>query len=157
MPIVFSRSGTVTADTQWDFDKIDLSPFRRLTVEVKLTANAAAAAGDTLNVYLQERKQGNAWSDRAALVQLIGTMLSGEVRQLNLSAEGPLSDTEESYEPSGSTGGSRLTAGLVINGPFAPNYRDFGVGMATAWRFDLDITNVTGPSFPLKITVYGDE
>lgn len=160
--LVFSYAGTVTADGQQEFPQLDLSSSKRLSVEFKLTGNAAAAAGDTLDVYLQSRSDLNAWDDRIRLAQVIGTALSGELQNATLSSAPPLGDTEEVYEPNGSTGGSRLAASTVRNGSFPGLYRASATGQGstnmpgTAWRFDFDITSVSAPSFPISLKVYAE-
>jgi hypothetical protein len=153
---VWTKSGTITADAQWELDPLDYSRADEITLEVVLTGNAGADANDKLNVRLQSRTQANKWTDRIALDQLTGAMLAGEVREGVLQKFGTLSDSEEQGEPSGSTGGSRLTAGTVKNGSFPGRYRNSGVGTETGWRVDLDITDATDPSFPITLNVYAD-
>lgn len=160
--MVYTRSETVTADAQWELDPIDLSHADELHLEVLLTGNAGALAGDTLNVRLQSRTNANKWTDRIAIRQLIGTMTSGEYTQSVNQKFGTFSDSEETDETSGSTGAARLTAGTVRNGPFPGVYRPAATGAGATnmpgagWRVDLDITSASAPSFPVTISVYAD-
>jgi hypothetical protein len=153
--IVYHRAGNVVADGQWELDALDLSWADLLRISVKLTGDSTGTS-PTLNIYLQSRGAFGIWNDRAAFPQLVGADNTGEARVLNLSKFGDLSDAEESYEPSGSSGGSRLTAGTVRNGPFPGNYRNKGVGIETAWRFDFDIGGTDTPTFPLELWVEAD-
>lgn len=157
MKLVYEYTGTITADAIVELPPLDLSRADQLYMEAYLTGNAADAVGDTLNIYLQNRWQAGVWSDRVALSQLTGDMLAGELRDAALSKFGSLSDTEEAAEPSGSTGGSHLTAGTVRNGPFPPRFRAAGVNaQATAWRVNFDATVVGSASWPIAIYIYAD-
>lgn len=159
--IVYHRAGSITANGQWEFDPIDLSHCDNLRITVKLTGNSTGTS-PTLSIYLQSRSAFGLWNDRAAFPQLVDADNTDEARVLNLNKFGDLSDTEESYEPSGSTGGSRLTAGTVRNGPFPGVYRGNvlgGVGEnmpGPSWRFDFVIGGSASPTFPIEIWVEGD-
>lgn len=155
--IVYHRAGTISADGQWELDALDLSWADLLRISIKLTGNSGGTT-PTLNVYLQSRGAFGLWNDRAAFPQLVDADNSGEAWVLNLSKFGDLSDTEEGYEPTGSSGGSRLSPGangVVRNGPFPGNYRNKGVGIETAWRFDFDVGG-TEPTWPLEIWIEAD-
>lgn len=154
--LVFTKSGTITADTQWELPALDLSRADAISMEAILTANAGASVSDTLNIRLQSRRQTNKWNDRIALRQLTGDMTSGELTDGVLQKFGTFSDSEETGEPSGSTGASRLTAATVRNGAFPGRYRNAGVGTETAWRVDFDATVVGALSFPVTVNIYAD-
>lgn len=161
--LVYKRSGTVTADTQWELDALDLSQSDQLEVHLEVTGSVTGTS-PTLNVYLQSRNESGLWEDRVAFTQLSGTGLSGEALKAILQKFGTLSDDEEESEPSGSASASRLTAGTVKNGGFPRPYRRGNVTgatgdrtqmPATAWRFDLDVGGTT-PSFPIELLVFAD-
>lgn len=154
--LVFSYSGTLTADTQVELDPVDLSNADEIHLETILTGAAGQTSSDKLNVRLQSRTQANRWCDRVALAHFDGGMSAGELKEATLQKFGTFSDSEETDEPSGSSGGSRLTAGSVRNGPFPGRYRNPGVGTESAWRVDLDLTFVGAASFPITVNVYTD-
>lgn len=149
-------SGTVTEDAQVELDAIDVSGFDEIYATIEITGAPGADGTDTLDVYLQSRSQANVWADRIAFDQLTGAMSEGELREATLQKFGTFSDGEEQGEPSGSTGGSRLTAGTVRNGAFPGRYRNPGVGTETAWRLDFQVTSGNAASFPVEVTIYGD-
>lgn len=149
--------GTGSATVNVELDKLDLSRGELIRMEVVLTA-ADTDAGDLLNIYLQNRWQSNIWMDRIASHQFLGTLSpsagSPEVREYTLSKFGDLTDSEEADEPYGSAGASHLTAGTVRNGPFAPRYRNPGVGTETGWRVSLVQVNTSTADAAFAGTVY---
>lgn len=138
------NTGTGTQTINEELSKLDLSNCVSILMEVILT-KALTDAGDTLNVYLQSRGRARVWNDRIAAAQLLGNMTvsesAPEVREYQLQQLGTLSDTEEAQEPSGSAGGSRLTAGTVRNGPFPGKYVDAAGAPGASWRVQFDVTD----------------
>lgn len=120
--LVFKNAFTLAAGTtNVNFDPLDLSDAAELQCELSVTATDTDA-GDTLDVYIQSTIDGVTWDDRVHFTQLIGTLSASagtpEALRATLQQFGAFSDTEEMSEPSGSAGGSRLTAGTVKNGGF---------------------------------------
>lgn len=146
-------SGTVTATGTDLIPAIDFSHGDQIHLSAVLTGNAGADANDKMDVYLQSRGANGQWDDRAHLAQFTGAMLSGEGREAVLSKFVTLADAEEASEPSGSTGAARLAAGAVKNGAFPGPYLQAGSPKAESWRLSIEVTTVTSPSFPVKITV----
>lgn len=156
---VFSKSGTLTADTQWELDPLALRD--EILVVVSLTGNSGGTT-PTLNARLQARFADGIWTDRISFAQLTDSDNSGEVRKAVIQEFGTFADAEELYEPSGSSGASRLTAGSVINGPFPPIYRGNVTGGVGAnnfpganWRLDFDLGGDT-PTWPIQVDIYAN-
>lgn len=122
---------------------INLSRFDEIFMEVVISTSENDP-DDTLNIYLQSRGQSGTWDDRIASAQFLGNGADALVRNYTLQSLGTLSDTEEASTPSGSTGGSRLTAGTVKNGAFPGLYRNKGVGTESSWRLDFQQVDGTG-------------
>jgi hypothetical protein len=115
--------------------KLDLSQADSITLRATIT-KAAEDAADTLNIRLQESWDGGVtWHTRIRLAEFTGDMSPStsapEVREGVAQQFGALADAEEALEPSGSAGGTDLSAGTVRNGHFAPAYRVGGVRAAT--------------------------
>jgi hypothetical protein len=111
--------GAETVNTE--LEKIDISGARKIRLDLTVD-KSDTDAGDTYDVYFQEADDGGFWHDRGHFEQITGSMspssTAPEIRTLVISCDSTIDSTEESYEPSGSAGGSRLAAGTVRNGPF---------------------------------------
>jgi hypothetical protein len=136
------NTGAGTQTITQDFDKFDLSYARAIVGKLTIT-NAATDAGDLLDVYLEERTNTLTWNQRARFDQILGSMspsgTAPEERTIVISADVNLDTTEESYEDTGSTGGTSLSAGTVRNGPFAGKLYSSGAPVATH-RARLEVT-----------------
>lgn len=140
---------------------LDLSHADLISVDLVVT-KADTDVADTLNVYLQDRRTGGTWNDRAALTTITGdlspSVTAPEVYNANIQKFGTLSDDEEESELSGSAGASRLTAGTVRNGPFPGLYRVAGYdGPRASWRIQLVVVDADNDAdFEGTVTVYAD-
>lgn len=147
----FSISGG-SATTNTELDAIDLSRAKSLRIEAFLTGKGSADAGDTLDIYFQEASDDvtPTWDDRAHLGDPGDTTTFDG--SLTVSAAAPekrvnqimcvgleLPAASESYEPSGSAGGSHLAVGEVIKG-LLKGKRYFGGAIAARHR--LSFVNV---------------
>lgn len=102
-----------------NLDPHDLSRAKMIRAQLTLTT-MDAASDDTLDVFLDETREGTYWNERLHSHQLDGSMTPTEIREYVVSADTPLDTTDEAYESTGSAGASDLAAGSVRNGPFAP-------------------------------------
>jgi hypothetical protein len=123
---------------------IDLSSADSLTLRAKIT-KAAEDAADTLNIRLQESPDGGVtWNTRARLAEITGDMSPStsapETREAMVQQFGALADAEEALEPSGSAGGTDLSAGTVRNGHLSPPSRTGGV-RTSAWRLQVVVVD----------------
>lgn len=133
------NTGAGSQTVNYNFDELDLSRADGLRFVLEVTGIATDVA-DTFDVYVQSRNLDGSWNDRVAFAQLTGDMANAEIRDAHLQQFGSLSDTEEMSEPSGSAGGSRLTAGTVKNGIFPGIYRD-STGPGPAWRCQVVVVD----------------
>jgi hypothetical protein len=154
---VWTYTGTITATGTEVLPAFNISNADEIQLVATLTGNAAAAAGDKIDIVLQSKTQNGIWDDRIRLRQLLGNMSSGEGDQGTVQKFGTFSDTEEAGEQSGSTGGSGLSAGTVKNGPFPPPFVAVGLAPASSWRLSWTVTSASAPSFPLYLAVVIDE
>ena len=126
-----------------ELDPLDLSRCDLIRVTVKLS-KAITDTADTFDVYLQCRGPDGKWEDRIHFSQLLGdlspTVADPEILVATLQQFGTLGDDEEESEPSGSAGGSRLSAGSVRNGAFPGRYHD-GTAPAASWRVQLVVVD----------------
>lgn len=129
-----------------------------LTVYLNVT-KADTDAADVLDVALQETRDGVTWHDRARFANVTGDLTASatapEVRRLVVQQFGSFADGEEELEPSGSAGGTRLTAGTVLNGPFPPLLRTGGTRQSS-FRLYIEVTDADNDAdFEGTIDVYG--
>jgi ribosomal protein L31 len=124
---------------------LDLSNAEALTLEVKITA-AGAAAGDILNVSLEDTVDGSNWNTRIRFDDLLGNMTEPEIRRASIIQIVSLASTEEMYETTGSTGATETPEGSVVNGPF-PGICRTSSGITPAWRIVYEVTSASAPSF----------
>jgi hypothetical protein len=128
------NTGVGTQTITETFDKFDLSRARAVIGKLTLT-KADTDAGDLLDVYFEERTNTLTWNQRARFEQVLGsgspTATDPEERTIVVSADVNLDTTEESYEDTGSLGGTALSAGTVRNGPFAGKLYSSGAPVAT--------------------------
>ena len=159
-PITFDTgAGSQTLNT--NLDSGDLSSCTSIYAIVRCT-KADTDATDTCDVYLQSRDQGGFWRDRihfgaqGAANTLIGSMspttADPEIRDGYLQQYGTLTDSEESDEPSGSAGASRLAVATVRNGGFPGLYRDV-TGMLPAWRIQAVVVEASTSNADFEFTV----
>lgn len=135
--------GTQNLNYEWGTLALDHADWLRCVLELTKTETDA---GDTANFYVQRRGPNGQWSDVIAFTQKIGSesgsVSTPEVLEANLQQAGTLSDTEETNEPSGSLGGSHLTAGTVRNGPFPGVYTDLtSKQRAASWRLRIEVVD----------------
>lgn len=137
---------TVTIDTgaggqtlNYNLDQLDLSNADWMRLTLTLT-KIDTDAGDTCDVYVQSRGKDGNWMDRAHFPQVLGTGSPTEIWTQVLQQGATLSSTEESMEPSGSSGGARLAAGEVLHGPFPGLYRD-STGWGPSWRVQVVVAD----------------
>lgn len=152
--------GLGSGSAQVNLDALDLSRFDELELEVVVNP-PAVDADDTLTIYLQSRGRSGVWDDRIATATFTGDQPGTEVRKYAVQQFGTFADAEEASEPTGSAGGSRLTAGTVKNGSFPPPYRTKGAGggTSTAWRLDfvqVDGAGTDDATFTGTVYVYGN-
>ena len=124
---------------------MDLSNADALTLEVKVTT-AATAAGDILNVSLEDTIDGSNWNTRIRFDDLLGNMTEPEIRRATISQTVDLASTEEMYETTGSTSATETPEGSVVNGPF-PGICRLSTGPTPAWRIVYEVTSATAPEF----------
>ena len=152
--VAVANPGSRTAT--FNFGNHDLSRFDNLTFELKIST-IGVDAGDTFNGYVQSRRAAGVWDDRVAFQQVLGNASDDEARLLVLHKFGTLESAEEASEQTGSTGGSRLTAGTVKNGSFPGKYYTDGA-LSFAWRFQWDVVDADNDAFLTGyLYVYGDE
>lgn len=138
---------------------LNLSWAKALICDLKITV-ANTDATDTLDVYIEETVDNVTWNQRGRFEQITGDMspttTAPEVRRLVISALPPLDTTEESYETTGSTGGTSLSAGTVRNGPFLPPYRgDASNAPQASYRARLVVTDAdNNADFEGTLTVF---
>lgn len=141
--VCFAKSDTLTStSTQWNLDAIDLSHCDELTVTYKIVTTITSTS-NTLDIYVQSRGRDGFWDDRIHFTQIAATPNQNKAQKLVLQQFGTFSDTEEASVPSSSSGGTRLAAGTVKNGPFPRPYVDASAP-ATAWRVDFVMAGTTG-------------
>lgn len=141
--IVAFDTGVGSQTLNYELGQLNLGNADWMKATVKLT-KADTDAGDTCDIYLQDRGPAGIWNDRIHFTQLLGTLSptsnAPEVLEATLQQAGTLSDDEEESEPSGSAGASRLTAGTVRNGPFPGQYYANGVRGAS-WRVQVVVVD----------------
>lgn len=144
-PITFDTgAGGQTITTELPL--LNLGRAETIALVLKVT-KADTDANDTLDVYFDETFDRVTWDNRGRFQQITGDMspsaTAPEVRKLVISSRIALDATEESYETSGSAGGSDLAAGTVRNGPFAPIFRNTA-GIAASHRLRFVVADPTG-------------
>lgn len=151
------NTGAGTQSITQAFDKFDLSYARAIVGKLTLT-KADTDAGDLLDVYFEERTNTLTWNQRGRFEQVIGTASpttsAPEERTIVISADVNLDTTEESYEDTGSLGGTSLSAGTVRNGPFMGKLYSGGAPVATH-RVRIEVTDANANAdFEGTITFY---
>jgi hypothetical protein len=154
------NTGVGTQSITQTFDKFDLSYCDALLCKLYIT-KAAEDAGDTFDVYVEERTNEVTWNQRGRFERITGDMspstTAPEERTLVISAKVNLDTAEESYEDTGSTGGTSLAAGTVRNGPFAGKlFSSSGPPFALAThRVRLEVTDADNDGdFEGTVTIY---
>lgn len=137
-------TGVGTQNLNYEAGNLDISDADWLKATLNLT-KADTDAGDTANIYVQARGPNGIWNDIIAFTQVIGTLSPSssapEVLMANLMQAGTLSDDEEESEPSGSAGGSHITAGTVKNGPLPGMYHDSSGVRGASLRVRVEVTD----------------
>lgn len=147
--------GPLTADTTVSMNPYDLSHAEALVCELIVSA-AATAAGDILDVRIQNTFDGTYWNTVIRFDAILGNVTEPEIRRATVNQVVDLASTEEQYETTDSTGATDISAGTVRNGPFPPPYKT-AAGRQPNWRVFFDITSASAPSFTgtLKIAALG--
>lgn len=130
-PIAVAYAGTGSATVNTLIGPMDFSRLKEIEIIASLIATDTDAA-DTCDIYLQFlMPDGLTWDSRIHMPQFTGDMTATatapEVRRAVVQKDIPIESTEESYETTGSLGGTELTAGSVRNGPFPGKYRPSGI------------------------------
>jgi hypothetical protein len=146
---VLSAVAATTTTNLWEY--LDLSHAESLTLEVKITA-AGTAAGDILNVSLEDTVDGSNWNTRIRFDDLLGNMTEPEIRRATIHQSGDLASTEEMYELTSSTGASEIAEGSVVNGPF-PGICRTSAGPTPSWRLVYEVTSASAPEFTGVVTL----
>lgn len=121
------------------FPTLDLSHAAAIKFVIRIT-KADADAGDTLNITFEDTwDAGVTWNERARSREFIGSespsTTAPETQELTIQQLIPLAAVgEEALEPSGSGGGSALSATSVRNGPFPRTQRSTAGARLAAWR-----------------------
>lgn len=157
-----TSSGTAVKQTN-TLDPLDLSRCREIELELIITA-AASAAGDLLNVKLQDSKNGGTtWNTRANL-QVAGNQAATAgnpfVKRAVITNAIALQSSEKVYVESGSNGGSEIAADTVVNGPFPPPFRDTVTTgtRVSSWRVIWSQTSSSGTdSFAGELKIHAHE
>ena len=164
----FTLSGAGT--TFQSLNAIDLSHARELFVEIKLTTTNTDA-GDTLEVTLQDCSDATfavlptgtaGWNSRARSNTFIGTLSASasapEYYRMSIQQLVDLAATEESYEPTGSTGATEIAVGSVLNGPFPATIRaalgTAGVTRIPNWRLRFVTAQTNAASYIGTVTIH---
>ena len=145
----------MTTTTTVSLNPDDLSRASALLLSLQLTA-IGTGAGDKLDVRLQDTVHGTIWNTRARFTQVLGTdSASGSAPKtfrMSLTQDIALEDPEESYETTGSSGGTDLAARSVRNGPF-PGVLRTSTGRGSAWRVTFTVTTSVTPTFTGNLTI----
>jgi hypothetical protein len=142
---------------------MDLSRAKMLKFNLKVTA-AATGATDILDVKVQDTADGVTWNTRVRFNGVAGNQAASVtvpfVQEAALESVIPLQSPEKVYITSGSAGGTELAAGVVMNGPFNPPYRE-GVTTGTrksSWRVVFSQTDIsTTTSYAANLRIYAHE
>jgi hypothetical protein len=128
---------------------MDLSRANMLKFKLNVTA-AATGATDFLDVKVQDTTDGVTWNTRVRFNLVAGNQAASVaapfVQEAVLESVIPLQSPEKVFIDSGSVGGTELNAGVVMNGPFNPPYRETvttGTRLS-AWRVVFSQTDVSG-------------
>jgi hypothetical protein len=133
-----TTSGTQIVKPSVDATLLDrLDRFKRATILLDVTA-AAAAAGDTLNVYIQKNVGPAAapvWHDFVSFTQVLG---NGGAKQFVAQVVNELATTGV-----GAVKDAALAAGSAENGPWSED-----------WRVKWVIASASAPSFTFSISAH---
>lgn len=145
----------LTTTTTVPLNPDDLSRASQLLLSLQLTT-IGTAAGDKLDIRLQDTVHGTIWNTRARFTQVIGTDSASTSAPKNfrmaLTQAIALEDPEEGYETTGSSGGTDLPARSVRNGPF-PGVLRTSTGRGSSWRVTFTVTSATSPTFTGNLTI----
>src|SRR5438132_5977842 len=111
-------------------DALDISRCQAVTLEMVLTTCATDAA-DKLDVRFQETRDSQptpaVWDTRGYFTQVSGNQSASAsapyADQMTISQDVPLPSSSRNARPTGSAGGTELTAGTVRDGPFQGRLR----------------------------------
>lgn len=157
MPLIFDESATLTADTTWEIELLDLSCYRELGGYIMVTSNASGGGSVTLDAYLESRDSSGIWQPRWHAAQLLGTALANARVLLNALQQ----QTALTNAAATSLGSTALAAGEVLNGYFPATYYEVQINPgaeagrkipAASWRFRFV---VSGGSFPMRAALFG--
>lgn len=155
-PISLSGAGT----TNLNLDPMSYSRAVSLVGEIIITS-AATAAGDTLTVRLQETPDGVQWDTRWCHTAQVGnsgaSTTAPESERVVLQCDVPLQTAERLYEPTGSAGGTDLSAGTVRNGPLLGRRRAAtapGGGLSASHRLQFVVAQTSAAAFTGTYTIW---
>lgn len=109
--------GVGTNSSTTNFDSHDLSHAQALLCELSLST-IATDAGDSLDVKIQDTVDGVNWNTRVRFPLVAGNAAAPRAYRMVVEQAVAIAQAEQSYLDTGSTGGTEIASGSVVNGTF---------------------------------------